>query len=124
MKNLYDGVVVLNESGEYTVKLPEYFQALNQDFRYQLTPVGAPATLYVKKEIENNEFVIAGGNPGMKVSWQVTGTRKDAWAQKHRPKIEEEKGSREGLPQKGEYLAPDCYTKLEVESESPKAKAN
>jgi hypothetical protein len=52
----------------------------------------------------------------MKVSWQVTGTRKDAYASKHRIQVEEEKGSRPELPKKGEYLAPECYTKLEVES--------
>ena len=45
----------------------------------------------------------------MKVSWQVTGTRKDAWAEKHRIKVEEEKGTRDGMPKKGEYLAKDCY---------------
>src|SRR6185437_16449716 len=40
MKDIYDGVAVLNESGEAEVVLPEYFQALNKDYRYQLTCIG------------------------------------------------------------------------------------
>ena len=63
---------------------------------------------YIKEEIKDNKFIIAG-DPGMKVSWQVTGARKDAWADKHRIKVEEEKGSREGLVKKGEYIAKECY---------------
>ena len=39
MKNIYDGVVVLDGSGEATIELPSYFEALNKDFRYQLTCV-------------------------------------------------------------------------------------
>ena len=54
--------------------------------------------------------MIAGGEAGMKVSWQVTGTRKDAYAVKHPIIVEEDKGV-EGLPEKGEYLAPDCFEK-------------
>jgi hypothetical protein len=110
MKNLYDGVVVLDANGESTIELPEWFEVLNRDFRYQLTPIGRAGMLYVKEEIKNNKFTI-GGEPGTKVSWQVTGTRKDAWAEKYRPKIEEEKGSRDGLVKKGEYIAKDCYEK-------------
>ncbi|MBI3990815.1 MAG: hypothetical protein HY350_01565, partial [Candidatus Omnitrophica bacterium] len=115
MKNLYDGVAVLNENGEITIELPEWFEALNKDFRYQLTPIGKAAMLYVKEEVKDNKFVIAG-EPGIKVSWQVTGTRKDAWAEKNRPKVEEEKGSRDGLVKKGEYIAKDIYGKLETDS--------
>jgi hypothetical protein len=110
MKDLYDGVVVLDANGESTIELPDWFEALNRDFRYQLTPIGRAGMLYVKEEIKDNKFTI-GGEPGTKVSWQVTGTRKDAWAEKYRPKIEEEKGSRAGLVKKGEYIAKDCYEK-------------
>ena len=108
MKNLYDGVVVLDANGESVIQLPDWFGALNKDFRYQLTPIGKPGMPYVKEEIKDNKFTIAG-DPGMKVSWQVTGTRQDAYAEKHRIKVEEEKGTREGMPKKGEYLAEDCY---------------
>ncbi len=84
MKNVYDGVAALDGAGEASVELPEWFEALNQDFRYQLTPLGAPGpTLYVADEISGNRFRIAGGEPGMKVSWQVTGIRHDPYAEAH-----------------------------------------
>jgi len=35
MKNIYDGVVTLDSAGEAVVELPAWFEALNQDFRYQ-----------------------------------------------------------------------------------------
>ena len=96
MKNVYDGVVALDEHGECRVELPEWFEAVNCDFRYQLTSIGEPApNLHVAREISNNHFNIAGGKSGMKVSWQVTGIRKDAWAQAHPLSVEEEKPENE-----------------------------
>ena len=74
------------------VDLPEWFEALNGDFRYQLTTIGRPAAVYVAKEIENHHFKIAGGRAGLKVSWQVTGVRHDAWAQEHPMQVETDKG--------------------------------
>jgi hypothetical protein len=106
MKNIYDGVAVLDANGEAAVTLPEWFQALNKDFRYQLTAVGAPGpNLYVAAEITRNQFKIAGGTPEMKVSWQVTGIRKDPYAEKHRIPVEEMKADKE----RGFYLHPDAY---------------
>jgi hypothetical protein len=52
-------------------------------------------------------FKIAGGTPGMKVSWQVTGIRKDPWASSHRTKVEEDKPAKE----LGYYMYPDLYGK-------------
>ncbi|MGH8016557.1 MAG: hypothetical protein ACREBV_10215, partial [Candidatus Zixiibacteriota bacterium] len=76
MKNIYDGVVILGANGAASVQLPDWFVALNRDFRYQLTAIGAPGpNLYISQEISNNGFAIAGGQSGMKVSWQVTGIR-------------------------------------------------
>jgi len=73
------------------VNLPDYFQALNSDFRYQLTAIGAPGpNLYVAEEISGNHFRIAGGKPGAKVSVQVTGVRQDAYAKAHPITVEEE----------------------------------
>lgn len=95
MKNIYDGVVTLDRRGRAEVMLPNYFEALNQDFRYQLTSIGRPASVYVAREIQGNTFVIAGGRPGMRVSWQVTGIRHDAYANTHRIKVEEEKPAAE-----------------------------
>jgi len=92
MMNVYNGVVLLNLRGEAWVNLPDYFEALNRDFRYQLTPIGAPAPkLYIAKEVSGNRFKIAGGKPGGKVSWQVTGIRQDAYANAHRIAVEEGK---------------------------------
>jgi hypothetical protein len=106
MKNIYDGVVVLDASGEAAVELPEWFEPLNTDFRYQLTPIGAPGpNLYIAEEISNHRFKIAGGTPAMKVSWQVTGIRQDAWAKAHPSQVEEDKPSEE----RGYYLHPELH---------------
>jgi hypothetical protein len=35
MKNIYDGVVTTDANGTATVVLPDYFEALNKDFRYR-----------------------------------------------------------------------------------------
>jgi hypothetical protein len=91
MMNIYSGNVVLDRKGEAVVAMPEWFEALNTDFRYQLTTIGGNAHVYIAREIENNRFKIAGGRGGLKVSWQVTGVRHDAWAQAHPMRVEEEK---------------------------------
>jgi trimeric autotransporter adhesin len=85
--------------------LPDWFGALNRDFRYQLTSIGAPAALYVAQEISGNSFKIAGGKPNGKVSWQVTGIRQDAWANAHRIPVEEIKPAKE----RGFYLYPELF---------------
>jgi hypothetical protein len=105
LKNLYDGVVTLDDSGAATVVLPEWFEALNKDFRYQLTCIGGFASVYIAKEVHNGSFEIAGGRPGMKVSWQVTGVRHDVYATKHPMNVEEAKKSVE----RGKYLYPVEY---------------
>ena len=69
MKSVYDGVVALDDNGERTVEVPSWVEALNSDFRYQLTSIGWPApNLHVSQEISNSRFKIAGGTAGMKVS--------------------------------------------------------
>ena len=106
MMNIYNGVVTLDARGSIWIKLPEYFGALNQDFRYQLTSIGSPQpSLYVAREISGNRFRISGGKPGGKVSWQVTGIRHDAYADAHRIQVEEEKPPQE----QGHYLHPELF---------------
>ena len=109
MKNIYDGVVILNKQGNAIVTLPSYFNALNQEFRYQLTTIGGYAPVYIATEIESSpnaqQFAIAGGTPALKVSWQVTGIRHDAWANENRIPIEEYKSD----SQKGKFLNPDAF---------------
>jgi hypothetical protein len=96
MKNMYDGTVSLNSRGEAIIRLPKWFGALNEEFRYLLTAIGAPApNLHVSREVHDNQFSIAGGNPKMKVSWQVTGIRKDAWANTYPFASEENKSKKE-----------------------------
>lgn len=104
MMNIYNGNMVLDEQGEAWVELPEWFEALNRDFRYQLTSLGASMpNLYIAEEIQDNRFKIAGGKPGMKVSWQVTGIRQDPYARAHPIVIEKEKPAQE----QGYYLHPE-----------------
>jgi hypothetical protein len=80
--NFYSGNATLDANGETTVQLPNWFEALNRDFRYQLTAIGAAATgLHIAQEIQNHSFGIAGGAAAMKVSWQVTAVRQDAWGE-------------------------------------------
>ncbi|MFZ1684729.1 MAG: hypothetical protein WAU88_11460 [Candidatus Zixiibacteriota bacterium] len=108
MKNIYDGVVRLDASGEAVVIMPDWFEALNQDFRYQLTAMGAPGpNLYIKNEISGNQFAVAGGTPGMKVSWMVTGVRHDVWAEAHRIQVEVPKDP----SHVGTYLTPELFNK-------------
>lgn len=92
MMNVYNGNVILGEGGKAWVELPNYFEALNKDFRYQLTALGAPGpNLHVSEKISDNRFKISGGAQGMEVSWQVTGIRHDPYAEKHRIQVVEKK---------------------------------
>jgi hypothetical protein len=106
MKNLYDGIAVCDGNGEAAVALPEWFESLNSDVRYQLTPVGAPAPdLHISEELQNNQFKIAGGSLGLKVSWQVSGVRRDAWAMANPILVEEDKAEED----RGRYLHPEAH---------------
>jgi hypothetical protein len=106
MMNIYTGNAILDNNGEGVISLPKWFEALNRDFRYQLTAIGAAApNLHVAQEIANHQFSIAGGAAGMKVSWQVTGVRHDAYAKTHPLVVEVKKSEKE----RGHYLHPDAY---------------
>jgi len=106
MMNIYNGIVRLDARGEAWVVLPDYFEALNRDFRYQLTSVGLPQPrLYIATEVKGNRFKIAGGRANGKVSWQVTGIRHDAWADAHRIPSEEDKPA----DVRGTYMHPELF---------------
>ncbi|GJM18424.1 MAG: hypothetical protein DHS20C14_06370 [Phycisphaeraceae bacterium] len=106
MLNIYTGVAVLDENGRAHVALPSYFEALNESFRYQLTPIGAPMRdLHIAAEVSDNAFAIAGGVPGAKVSWEVAGVRHDASAQHHAITVEEDKAPEHH----GLYLDPEAF---------------
>ena len=102
MKNIYDGIAVLDDAGEAVVELPVWFEALNRDFRYQLTCIGGVAPVYIAEEVSDHHFRIAGGTHGLKVSWLVTGIRKDAFANAHPLVVEPDKPAEE----RGRYLYP------------------
>jgi len=105
MMNIYNGNVRTNKSGFAVVTLPAYFESLNRDFRYQLTPIGTLAQAIIAREVSHNRFTIKTNKPFVKVSWQVTGIRQDAYANAHRIPVEEPKPERE----RGHFLHPDLF---------------
>jgi len=90
-KTFYDGVATLDAAGRARVQLPRWFAALNGGVRHQLTPMGAPAPDLHVRSAKKDSFVVAGGRPGQKVCWQVTGVRRDAWARAHPLEVEQAK---------------------------------
>lgn len=105
MMNIYSGNVVTDELGFATVTLPEWFEALNTDFRYQLTTIGRDAHAWIAEEAANNQFKIATNASRVKVSWQITAVRQDAYAKAHPLVVEQEKPAIE----KGFYQHPELY---------------
>ena len=106
MLNVYSGNTVTDASGRSTVTLPEYFSAANADLRYQLTVVGATfAQAVVGEEVKGNSFVVLTNQPNVKVSWQITAVRNDAYAKANRiqPEVEKKDGER------GAYLHPELF---------------
>jgi len=77
MMNIYNGNVVTDANGDAVVPLPEWFETLNRDFRYQLTVIGQFAQAIITGEVANHQFSLKTDKPGVKVSWQVTGIRQD-----------------------------------------------
>jgi len=109
MLNVYNGNVTTDAQGKSWVYLPEWFQALNRDFRYQLTVIGQFAQAIVATEIRDNKFSIQTDKPFTKVSWQVTGIRHDRYAQTYPLQVEEQKPPSE----RGTFLHPELYGDLE-----------
>jgi hypothetical protein len=102
MMNVYNGNITTDAAGFATVTMPGYFDALNKDFRYQLTVIGTFAQAIVKEEMQGNQFIIQTSQPAVKVSWQVTGVRQDKYANAHRVVPEMAKEERN----KGKYIHP------------------
>lgn len=105
MMNIYNGNATTDAAGMATVELPAYFEALNMEFRYQLTCIGQFAQAIVKEKVAGNRFVIQTDKPGVEVSWQVTGIRQDAYAKANRVVPEVEKKADD----KGKYLHPELF---------------
>lgn len=103
--NIYNGNITTDANGNATIILPEWFEALNKDFRYQLTVIGQFAQAIISQKISNNRFSIKTDKPNVEVSWQVTGIRNDAYAKANPMQVEVEKP----LGEKGTYTHPELY---------------
>lgn len=105
--NIYRGIATFDASGEAVVQLPDYYDAINKNASYQLTPIGsAMPNLYIASEVNNGTFVIAGGVSAKKVSWTLTAERND-------PYISSNPELRNNVVDKGDYrgryLSPETY---------------
>jgi hypothetical protein len=105
VKNLYDGNITTDANGDAAVTLPTYFEALNRDFRYQLTAIGQFAQAIVSSKIKGNQFTIKTDKPNVEVSWQVTGIRQDAYMKAHPMVVEQDKPANE----RGTYQHPELF---------------
>jgi hypothetical protein len=105
MMNIYNGNIATDAGGTATVTLPDWFEALNRDFRYQLTVIGQQAQAWVASEVVNRAFTIKTDKGNVKVSWQVTGIRQDAWANAHRIPLEVDKPAE----YQGHFLHPELF---------------
>ena len=105
MMNIYNGNATTDGQGSAVVQLPEWFETLNRDFRYQLTVIGQFAQAIVASKVSNHQFAIKTDKPNVEVSWQVTGIRQDAWANAHRIPVEVPKAERD----RGLYLHPELF---------------
>mgnify|MGYP006088820945 CR=1 FL=1 len=103
MMNLFSGNIITDENGIAYVTMPEYFEAANKDFRYQLTVIGTFAQAIVKEKIKGNIFMIKTNKPNIEVSWSVTSVRADKYAQEYPIVSEVEKEL------KGSYIHPELF---------------
>ena len=111
MMNIYNGNVTTDDKGYATITLPDYFEALNRDFRYSVTVVDEvdadEVFLWAKvvRKVSGNQFTVRSSRGELEVSWQVTGVRKDAWAEKNRIPNSVDKAGEE----RGTLLHPDAF---------------
>ncbi|MCC7029220.1 MAG: hypothetical protein IT257_02870, partial [Chitinophagaceae bacterium] len=105
MMNIYNGNIVTDANGDAIVTMPDYFDALNKEFRYQLTAIGSFAQAMISEEISGNTFKIKTNQPNVKISWQVTGIRHDKFADQNRVVAEVEKEAEF----KGKYIHPTAW---------------
>jgi hypothetical protein len=108
--NVYRGTAILDANGQAWAQLPAYFETINRDFHYLLTPVGAAMpNLHIAAPVitgvSDNQFKISGGVPGGQVSWLVTAVRNDPWMRDNG--FETETAKPEG--EQGTYLYPEGY---------------
>ena len=108
--NIYRGNVIIDSNGEAIVELPDYFNEININFSYYLTPIGCAApNLHIKQEVMDNQFIIGGGIANSKVSWVLYAQRNDKYVQNNPKSIEVEPEKR----RKGMYIHPELFDKPE-----------
>ena len=96
MTSQYSGNTVTDASGFAVVALPAYAEALNSDFRYNLTVIGQFAQAIVASELQNGSSPSRPINPSVKVSWLVIGVRRDPYALGNPLQVEAAKTRRRG----------------------------
>ncbi|MEQ1932623.1 MAG: hypothetical protein ABL962_01905 [Fimbriimonadaceae bacterium] len=111
-QNFYVGNVVTDANGYAWVELPDYFDEINKNFKYQLTVVDGPNSsendfvmVKVRQEIKDGRFQIRTSAPNTKVSWRVDADRNDLYVRNRPPKDVEDKVGHE----KGKYQHPEFY---------------
>jgi hypothetical protein len=110
MLDIYNGNVTTNAKGYATIRLPNWFEALNRSFRYQLTVIDKAhwtARAAVWDKIAHNRFTIRTDQTHVEVSWQVTGIRHDPYANAYQTKVVLEKPKID----QGKYVNPGVYGK-------------
>ena len=106
--NVYRGTLQFDANGEAEVSLPDYFNDINRNVSYQLTPVGTYMPLYIKEKVnQNHRFVIGGGTAGKEVSWAVYAERNDRYLQQNPQQRTVDLPKR--AHEKGKYLVPSLY---------------
>ena len=103
--NVYSGNVTTDAEGFATIALPDWFEVLNTDLRYQLTVLGTFAQAIVAEEVQEGRFVIQTDQPGIRVSWQVTGVRSDPGLRANPPVVEADKPP----AARGTFVHPETY---------------
>jgi hypothetical protein len=78
---VYSGNVRTDRRGRATVRLPRYAGKLAGNWRYALTPIGRFGQAIIAREVRRGRFVVRTEHPFTKVSWSVTGTRRDVRGQ-------------------------------------------
>jgi hypothetical protein len=69
--------------------------------------MGPTTQVYVSKEFNGNSFSVAGGTPGVKISWMLTGTRNDEYMKQNPEKLEVEIEKTGKIA--GKYIRPELY---------------
>lgn len=88
--NQYSGTATTGADGYAWVQLPDYFEEINRDFRYQLTVVDDSDSedfvqAKVSKRIRGNRFQIRTSHPNTEVCWEVKAVRNDAYVRHYPP---------------------------------------